>query len=174
MVMSGGEGVPLEILEAKVTELETQCHAIESGLENAQSSDLSEITAALEGLNNVKREDLDKLKSSKKAPAAALKVLEGVCIVRAIKPEVGYHLGRKVANYWEPSKKIILSDPDFAKTLREVERDKITEESMMQLSNLVDAAGKTPNFVRFTMSGPHRGCVAARFCRRREKSFSGG
>ena len=63
-----------------------------------------------------------------KSPPAAVKlVMEAVCVMLDVKPTMvpdPMLAGKKIADYWESSKKI-LSDSGFINTLRSYDRDNI-------------------------------------------------
>ena len=68
------------------------------------------LEAAVAALNTLKKADIDLVKSMKNPPAGVKLVMEAVCVMKAIKPErvndpAGS--GKKVDDYWGPSKKVI-------------------------------------------------------------------
>ncbi|XP_035209359.1 dynein heavy chain 7, axonemal-like [Stegodyphus dumicola] len=101
-----------------------------SALKEECEADLAEalpaLEAALAALDTLKPADITVVKSMKNPPNAVKVVLAAVCIMKNIKPDrvTDPATGRKVNDYWGPSKKL-LGDMGFLASLKEYDKDNI-------------------------------------------------
>eukprot|EP01116_Phalansterium_solitarium_P008654 TRINITY_DN225_c0_g1_i6.p1 TRINITY_DN225_c0_g1~~TRINITY_DN225_c0_g1_i6.p1 ORF type:complete len:4288 (+),score=2116.54 TRINITY_DN225_c0_g1_i6:207-13070(+) len=85
---------------------------------------LQESEKALETLN---KNDVNEIKSMKSPPAGVKLVMETICILKGIKPNMETAPnGQKVPSYWESAKKM-LSDMHFLESLIEFDKDHIPD-----------------------------------------------
>ncbi|KAG8186375.1 hypothetical protein JTE90_026794 [Oedothorax gibbosus] len=87
---------------------------------------LPALEAALQALDTLKPSDISLVKSMKNPPNVIKVVLSAVCVMMHIKPDrvTDPTTGRKVNDYWGPSKKL-LGDMGFLQSLREYDKDNI-------------------------------------------------
>ncbi|KAL3319619.1 hypothetical protein Ciccas_001702 [Cichlidogyrus casuarinus] len=102
-------------------------------------ADLSEaepaLQAALSALDTLKPSDITIVKSMKNPPAGVKLVMEAVCVMKELKPDMiadPAGTGKKIADYWGPSKKL-LGDLTFLQQLREYDKDNIPVQVMTKI-----------------------------------------
>ncbi|KAI5095774.1 dynein heavy chain 12, axonemal isoform X1 [Silurus meridionalis] len=108
-------------------------------LKNECESDLAEaipaLEAALSALNTLKPSDITIVKSMKNPPSGVKLVMAAVCVMKDIRPEKipdPAGTGKKVEDYWGPSKKL-LGDMNFLKDLKEYDKDNIPAQVMLKI-----------------------------------------
>ncbi|XP_046384032.1 dynein axonemal heavy chain 12-like [Ischnura elegans] len=100
--------------------------------------DLAQVIPILEGavksLNTLKPADITLVKSMKNPPEAVKLVMAAVCVMLDIKPDRLNEdsSGKKVTDYWGPSKKI-LSDMSFLQKLKDYDKHNIPPEIMVKI-----------------------------------------
>jgi len=85
------------------------------------------LESALSALNTLTPADITVVKSMKNPPAAVKLTMEAICILKGVKPEKVNDpsgSGKKIEDYWGPSKKI-LGDMKFLQSLQEFDKDNI-------------------------------------------------
>jgi dynein heavy chain, axonemal len=112
-----------KVSAAQVAKLEAECHV---ELEKAQPA----LEAAAEALDTIKPADITVVKAMKNPPHAIKTVMEAVCIMLRIKAErkPGPD-GKMKMEFWGPSQKL-LGDMKFIETLRNYDKDNITDDIM--------------------------------------------
>jgi dynein heavy chain len=120
------EVIAAETIEAdKVKEVVSKEEAIASeeaakvkAVKDECDADLAEampmLEAALKALDTLTKNDITEVKGMKSPPAGVKLVMEGVCIMRGVKPVRAKdpNSGKMVDDYWEASKKLLM-EPDF-------------------------------------------------------------
>ncbi|XP_071445448.1 dynein axonemal heavy chain 3-like [Hetaerina americana] len=100
--------------------------------------DLAQVIPILEGavksLNTLKPADITLVKSMKNPPEAVKLVMAAVCVMLDVKPDRVNEdsSGKKVTDYWGPSKKI-LSDMSFLQKLKDYDKHNIPPEIMAKI-----------------------------------------
>ena len=101
------------------------------GIKEECESDLAEaipaLEAALAALNTLKPADITLVKAMKNPPPVIKLVMEGVCIMRGIKPERKPDpggSGKMIEDFWGPSQKL-LGDMKFLDALKTYDKDNI-------------------------------------------------
>ncbi|VEL07675.1 unnamed protein product [Protopolystoma xenopodis] len=85
------------------------------------------LEAALAALDTLKPSDITIVKSMQNPPPGVKLVMEGVCVMRDIKPDKVNDpsgSGKKINDYWGPSKKL-LGEMNFLVSLKEYDKDNI-------------------------------------------------
>lgn len=93
------------------------------------------LEAALSALDTLRPSDVSIVKAMLNPPAGVKLVMEGICIMRDIKPERindPNNPGKKILDYWGPSKKL-LGDMGFLTYLKEYDKDNIPLATMAKI-----------------------------------------
>lgn len=82
----------------------------------------------------------------KRPPQGVIYVMEGICIVRGVKPVkiAGPRPGEKINDYWEPSRGMLTDPGAFMQSLLNFDKDSITEEMIQKLEKYVNDPGFQP------------------------------
>ena len=109
------------------------------GIKDECESDLAEavpaLEAALAALNILKPSDITLVKAMKHPPDVVKLVMEGVCIMRGIKPERKPDpggSGKMIEDFWGPSQKL-LGDMKFLEALKTYDKDNIQPAIMKKI-----------------------------------------
>lgn len=104
---------------AAAMEIKTECDA-----ELAEAMPL--LNGALDALNTLTTADIAVVKTMKNPPNPVRLVMEAVCILKGVKPEVvtDSATGKKIEDYWGASKRV-LGDMKFLDSLKNFEKDDI-------------------------------------------------
>ncbi|XP_013387188.1 dynein heavy chain 12, axonemal, partial [Lingula anatina] len=134
MVIIQKESVEVEETSIKVkadeevaNEQATAAKALKEECEGDLAEAIPALEAAISALNTLKPADITIVKSMKNPPAGVKLVMEGVCVMKEIKPEKINDpggSGKKILDYWGPSKKL-LGDMNFLNMLKEYDKDNI-------------------------------------------------
>ena len=111
--------------EAFAAERAAEAKAIKDECEEELSVAIPMLEAALEALNTLTKADVTEVKAMKNPPSGVKLVMEAVCILKGIKPDmVKDPKGglKKVPDYWGPSQKL-LGDTSFLPSLHEYDKD---------------------------------------------------
>jgi len=109
----------------------TQKAAATTAIKDSAEKDLAEAIPALEAatqsLKSLNRNDIVEVKSMGSPPAGVKLVMETVCIMMKVPPvKKADDSGKKIDDYWEPSKKTLLADPTkFLESLFSYDKDAI-------------------------------------------------
>uniref|UniRef100_A0A094ZX25 Dynein heavy chain 7, axonemal n=1 Tax=Schistosoma haematobium TaxID=6185 RepID=A0A094ZX25_SCHHA len=136
------ESVTVEEQRVKVKaeeEIVNQKADASKALSDECRADLAEaqpaLEAALSALDTLKPSDITIVKSMQNPPPGVKLVMEGVCVMRDIKPDKVNDpsgTGKKINDYWGPSKKL-LGDLNFLNLLKEYDKDNINPTIMQRI-----------------------------------------
>ncbi|XP_031627371.1 dynein heavy chain 12, axonemal [Contarinia nasturtii] len=114
-----------------------QAAAAES-MEDECSKDLAQavpvLEDALQALNTLKPADITLVKSMKNPPSAVKLVMAAVCVMKGVAPDRinDAASGKKIVDYWGPSKRI-LGDMGFLQSLKDYDKDDISPDIMKKI-----------------------------------------
>lgn len=102
------------------------------------------LLAAEESLKSLNKNDISEIKVMKRPPTDVVLVLESICIMKNIKPVQvsGKKLGKKIDDYWEPSRKMITDPTNFLNSLLHYDKENMTETVVKQIEPYI----MNPNF----------------------------
>lgn len=110
-----------------------EAHRIKLECERELSSAMPQLTAAIEALKTLTKQDVAVVRAMLKPPAGVRLVVEAVAIMLRVKPVKSMEDGRERLNYWEPARKELLGDPGFLKRLVTYKKEKISEAMLAEL-----------------------------------------
>lgn len=117
---------------AKEEEIARQAADAAKEIELDCANDLAQampvLEAAVAALDTLTSSELSEVKAMRNPPRAVKLVMECLCVMKNISPArvpdpAG--TGRMILDYWEVSKKLVLSDPKLLKSLKEYDKDNI-------------------------------------------------
>lgn len=109
---------------------------------------------AVQALNTLKNSDITLVKSMKNPPSAVKLVMAAVCVMKGVPPDRinDPATGKKVVDYWGPSKKI-LGDMAFLQTLKDYDKDDISPEIIAKIrKDFIPNKDFTPSVVAKVIS----------------------
>ncbi|OXA50010.1 Dynein heavy chain 7, axonemal [Folsomia candida] len=112
--------------EAQAGEQAAAAMAIKTECDANLAEALPLLNGALEALNTLTTADIAVVKTMKNPPNPVRLVMEAVCILKGVKPEMVTEqgTGNKIEDYWGPSKRV-LGDMKFLETLLGFDKDNI-------------------------------------------------
>lgn len=113
-----------QIEEAFVKEKFQQAELISNECQDDLSKAKPKLVAAEKALQVLDENDITNLKSMQKPPDTVRMVMEAVCVLKKVQPEIKSdpkNPKEKIVNYWDNAKKM-LSEKDFLKSLIEYDK----------------------------------------------------
>eukprot|EP00419_Tripos_fusus_P036733 CAMPEP_0172763940 /NCGR_PEP_ID=MMETSP1074-20121228/176347_1 /TAXON_ID=2916 /ORGANISM="Ceratium fusus, Strain PA161109" /LENGTH=725 /DNA_ID=CAMNT_0013598625 /DNA_START=17 /DNA_END=2194 /DNA_ORIENTATION=- len=98
-------------------------------------------------LRVVNKRDYCEIKSFSRPPPRLILVMEALCILFEVKPIAVrdmHNPGRKVADYWEPARRLLLSDTRLIEKMLDFDKDDIFEVTIRKLQRYMDDEEFTP------------------------------
>lgn len=128
----------VEAEEAVAKEKKNEADAIQKDCEFELSRVMPIYNSAIRAVQQLKKDDITEIKGFASPPPAAIAVCKTLCIMFGVAPKkVG--TGRdKHEDYWEPSKKSVLTS-DLLKNCQQYDRDNIKPEIIEKLRPLIEA-----------------------------------
>ena len=156
----------VEIQEAEANEKAAESKAI---AEDAQR-DLAEAIPALEEavkcLNDLKKADIDEIKSLKTPPSGVVLTIKVCCFMFEVKPvkkNDPANPGKKIEDYWEAGKKELLADAKvFIESLVKYDKDNIPDAVIQKLSPYMEDEAFTPKAIEKASKACTAVCMWAR------------
>lgn len=107
--------------------------ALNAECEKDLASAIPILEDAIQSLNTLKPTDITLVKSMKNPPETVKLVMAAVCVMKSALPDkVADANGKKVLDYWGPSKKL-LGDLQFLQSLKDYDKDNIKPEIMVKI-----------------------------------------
>jgi dynein heavy chain len=112
---------------------------------------LPALAEAVKCLKDLKKADIDEVKSLGKPPANVVKTLTACCIMFKIKPERVAdpdQPGKKINDYFSPSKKILLANSNkLIEDMQNYDKDNIPHETITQIEVFYNDPNFTPDII---------------------------
>ncbi|KAK7101861.1 hypothetical protein V1264_020177 [Littorina saxatilis] len=123
----------VEADEAVANEAANAAQAIKDDCEARLAVAMPAMEAALAALNTLKQNDITIVKTMTNPPQGVRLVMESICIMRGIKPDVKVGSdGKRFEDYWGAAKKM-LGDMHFLDSLREFDKERIPASIMKKI-----------------------------------------
>ena len=122
------------------------------------------MNAAVSALNALSKNDINEIKSFAKPPPAVQTVMEAVCILKGVKPEMVKDPAgglRKVKDYWIPSQKL-LGDAGFLASLHEFDKDNMEPSIVRQIAKFVAMPEFEPDVIKKASTAAYGLCCWVR------------
>eukprot|EP00606_Chrysophyceae_sp_TOSAG23-5_P000662 GSChrysophyteH2.ASY1.ANO1.84.1 assembled CDS len=141
----------VEVEEAKANEKAAQSKAIADDAQADLDKALPALEEAVKCLNDLKKADIDEVKSLKTPPSGVVLTVKAVCIMFAIE------------DYWEAGKKELLSDAKvFMESLFKFDKDHIPDKVIQGIQPLIDDPAFTPQMIEKASKACTAVCMWAR------------
>eukprot|EP00736_Rhodelphis_marinus_P007919 Rmarinus@m.2764 len=156
-----------KVVEAEEKIANDQAQSVKS-IKDECEHDLAEampiLNDAIKALNTLTKSDIVEVKAMKNPPAGVKLVMETICImlgVSAKKVNDPNQPGKKILDYWEPSKGI-LNDPNFLKTLTDYDKDNIPQATIDRIRPFLSNPDFEPNKVKSASKAAYGLCCWVR------------
>ena len=150
--------------EAYAAERAEEAKAIKDDCEAELAVAIPMLNDALAALNTLTKADITEVKAMKKPPAGVKLVMEAVCILKGVKPEMVKDPAgglRKVKDYWIPSQKL-LGDAGFLASLHEFDKDNMEPSIVRQIAKFVAMPEFEPDVIKKASTAAYGLCCWVR------------
>jgi dynein heavy chain len=144
--------------EAAATQKAAATTAIKDSAEKDLAEAIPALEAATQSLKSLNRNDIVEVKSMGSPPAGVKLVMETVCIMMKVPPvKKADDSGKKIDDYWEPSKKTLLADPTkFLESLFSYDKDAIEDGVIKKIDPYI----QNPDFTPERISKVSKACTS--------------
>ena len=111
--------------EAVASTKAEECQQIKDSAERDLAEALPALDAAVAVLRNLKLSDLSEVAKYANPPAGVKLVMEAMCVLKAVPPKMVGAAGQKVADYWEPGKKMLADAKGLLDSMFNFDKDNI-------------------------------------------------
>jgi len=129
-----------EIASTKAAE----CAEIKSSAERDLAEALPALDAAVAVLKNLKLSDLSEAAKYANPPGGVKLTMEAMCVLKNVPPKMEGAAGQKVANYWEPGKKMLSDGKTLLDSMFSFDKDNIPEKIIQKLQPYIENEEFTP------------------------------
>jgi dynein heavy chain len=140
------EATKIRVGVAKEEKIASEAAAAAKAIERECEEDLAEaipmLEMAISALDTLTNAEISELKAMK-SPARGIKVvMECICIMKGIGPtrKTDPLTGKVVKDYWEASKKFVLSDPKLLKSLKAYDKDNIPAKVITKIKEYTEGS----------------------------------
>ncbi|KAJ7552868.1 hypothetical protein O6H91_06G073600 [Diphasiastrum complanatum] len=127
-----------------------QAKAIAGSAQQDLDQALPALDAALSSLKNLTRNDIVEVKSLRSPPEGVKLVMEATCIMFNQMPKMvsdPNKLGKKIADYWEPSTKMLTDPSKFLDSLLQFDKENIPDSVIQRIEPYIAMESFTPEQV---------------------------
>ncbi|XP_050431121.1 dynein axonemal heavy chain 1-like [Adelges cooleyi] len=142
--IAGAKKLEVAQVEEVATRIAEETQELARDAQRDLNKALPMLLAAEESLKSLNKNDISEVKVLKRPPAGVVLVLETICIMKDIKPlkVAGGALGKKVLDYWEPSRNMMADPAAFLNSLLNYDKENMTEALIQKLEPYIE----NPNF----------------------------
>jgi MoxR-like ATPase len=143
--------VTASVEQAEITKKEVEVEELKAAARAAEAASISELCEerlgealpalemAIAALKTLKKSDLDEIRALKEPPAGVRLTMSAICVMMGKKPDMVVPKGKlagqgKVADYWEPSKKLLANSKKLLDGMRLYDKDNIKEAVMSKIN----------------------------------------
>ena len=115
--------------EAAVGKIAAEAKAMKDSCEADLAEAMPALESAVKALDTIKKPDIDLIKGMGNPPAAVKLILEGVCVMKGVKPEKikdPNDQTKKIEDYFGPAKKMMADVKTFIDELKSYDKDNIS------------------------------------------------
>lgn len=156
----------VEVEEAKANEKAAAAKAIADDAQRDLAEALPALEEAVKCLNDLKKSDIDEVKSLKTPPGGVVLTIKVCCLMFEIKPikkNDPNQPGKKIDDYWEAGQKGLLGDAKvFINMLFQFDKDNIPDRIIKQITPFIDDPGFTPAAIERSSKACTAICMWAR------------
>ncbi|XP_050527307.1 dynein axonemal heavy chain 1-like [Daktulosphaira vitifoliae] len=142
--IAGVKKLEVAKVEEMAIKIAEETHELARDAQRDLDKALPLLLEAEESLKSLNKNDISEIKVLKKPPAGVVLVLESICIMKNVKPIkiTSGALGKKILDYWEPSRNMISDPASFLNSLINYDKENISEALIHSLEPYI----KNPNF----------------------------
>ncbi|GAX80571.1 hypothetical protein CEUSTIGMA_g8008.t1 [Chlamydomonas eustigma] len=140
----------VEQQEKEANEQAAKAKAIAEDAQRDLDEALPALDAAVASLKNLSRNDVVEVKAMQNPPSGVKLVMEATCIMFDEKPKMvddPNKMGKKIANYWDASKKILNDPTKFLDSLLTYDKDNISDSVIKKVEPYIQMEEFTPEAV---------------------------
>ena len=122
--------------EAKATLKAAEVKEVKDSCENDLAEAIPILNSAVAALDTLKKSDMDEVKGMKAPPKGVILTMSAICVMKGVKPKKiddPDKVGKKMNDFWEPSKGLLQQGNDFLKSLKEYDKDNVDEKIMEEI-----------------------------------------
>ena len=124
--------------EEVATTKAAQCAEIKESAERDLAEALPALDAAVAVLKNLKLSDLSEAAKYANPPGGVKLTMEAMCVLKNVPPKMEGAAGQKVANYWEPGKKMLASGKELLDSMFNFDKDNIPEKIVQKIQPYIE------------------------------------
>lgn len=124
----------VKVQSERIAEEEVSCRALAQAAQDDLDEALPALEEAVSALESLSKKDISELKSYGRPPPKVMMVMEAVCILKGVTPD------------WAESKRI-LGEQDFLRSLKEYDKDHISEKTLKKIASYTSQADFDPERV---------------------------
>ena len=132
----------VEKQEADASAKAAECKEIRDDAQADLDKALPLLDQAVQCLSELKKNDIEEVRSMKKPPSGVRLTMEAACIMLKKKPTMKNdptQVGKKIADYWETAQKDLLKDAKLLlTTLKDYDKDNIPDATIKKISPYID------------------------------------
>lgn len=156
----------VEVEETKANEKAASAKAIADDAQKDLAEAIPALEEAVKCLNDLKKADIDEVKSLKTPPGGVVLTIKVCCLmfeVKPIKENDPNNPGKKIDNYWEAGKKALLVDAKiFINNLFTFDKDNIPDKIIKAIAPYMDDPAFTPAAIERSSKACTAICMWAR------------
>ena len=156
----------VEVEEAKANAKAADAKAIADDAQKDLAEAIPALEEAVKCLNDLKKADIDEVKSLKTPPGGVVLTIKACCImfdVKPVKKNDPSTPGKKIDDYWEAGQKNLLTDAKvFIDSLKNFDKDNIPDRIIKQMTPFMEDPGFTPAAIERSSKACTAVCMWAR------------
>eukprot|EP00762_Andalucia_godoyi_P002130 ANDGO_02526.mRNA.1 Dynein-1-beta heavy chain len=134
--------------EADSSAKASECKAIKEDAQRDLDEALPALESAVSSLKSLKVSDIQEVAAYKTPPAGVKLVMEAICILKNLQPKMVGEAGKKVADYWEPSVKLLKDARGLLDSFFEYDKDNIAESVIKKIGPYIESPDFVPDKIR--------------------------
>lgn len=134
--------------ESDATIKAKECKEIADDAQRDLDEALPALDAAVASLKSLKVSDIQEVAAYKTPPAGVKLVMEAICIMKDSQPKMVGEAGKKVADYWEPSQKLLKEPKALLDSFFSYDKDNISDKIIKKIQPYMENPEFTPDKIR--------------------------
>eukprot|EP01028_Stygiella_incarcerata_P009150 TRINITY_DN426_c0_g1_i1.p1 TRINITY_DN426_c0_g1~~TRINITY_DN426_c0_g1_i1.p1 ORF type:complete len:4140 (-),score=1088.60 TRINITY_DN426_c0_g1_i1:191-12610(-) len=133
-----------------------ECSEIKADAQRDLDEALPLLDAAVESLKSLKLNDIREVGAYQSPPAGVKLVMESICIMKGVAPQMVGEAGRKKPDYWKPAVKLLGDPKGLLESFFTFDKDNIDEKIIKKIAKYVE----DPNFVPEKVKTVSKACTS--------------
>ena len=151
--------------EADANEQAAAAKAIADDAQRDLDQALPALEAAVSSLKSLQRSDIVEVKAMRNPPEGVRLVMEATCIMFKVAPKMvadPNKVGKKIADYWEPSTKLVSKPDQFLESLLTYDKENIEDAVITKIKPYIENENFTPEAIAKASKACKSICMWAR------------